>query len=546
MDKAQLQALYRNRMTLPPEQRAEIERLYKVMLAQGSEQWYGDSSTGLDSADAAAVELPEDPDLTRANSGLYANLPPQAAPSQEAEEPAIPTANAGLYANLPSQEGRARSGLYANLPASPAQTAEQAPEDPAMERARSGLFANLPPISDQQPPQRRAAGAEFDQRARQAELMRRGMDAEMAAAVAAAEARTPRDPLSADPTPAGVRQAIKDEYARRAQQPAQISDRQRQFNAEVSESDRQMANIRRLIRAGVNPAQDMTAPSVEDDRKWREWATGGSLERMEQYAPDEYNRRWEAAAEGRRQDNAAERARRYSEDPETGKLVPNKDYIAQQKAADKERLMATLPQANRALVRQLAQMGIDPGQFGDWRSPGFEREAALDAKNRAMASGAVGGRYGAVQRRAQLEQNPAEYLGRPDITDSQRRTLAFLMSGGKGATANDVAAINAKMMLEGLNQGINLQRAMRIGDMDVKDRAISMQMEQQRLQAAQAEADRFYEKRRTWGGMLEPEAYDDLIAMLTGMGLSEAQAQGLARRYKRSGGRAERTAPPAK
>lgn len=561
MDKAQIQALYRNRMSLPPEQREEIERLYKEMLASGSAQWSGTPASELDAADAAAVEITEDPQLTQANSGLYANLPSQeerknsglyanlpveaAAPP---EDPEIETARAGLYANLPSADERTRAGLYANLPpmedGGAATAAAQGADTPEMERARSGLYANLPPMQEQaQPSARRPAPVNVD--ARRAELMRRGMDAEMANAVAMAEAENPSDPMSAEPTSPAVRSAIAAENARRAGRPATVSDRQRMFDSEVAESERQMANIRRLIRAGVNPAQDMTAPDAESDRQWREWSTSGSLDRMARYAPDEFKRREDAAKERRWKENRQAYQNRWDmeEDEKTGKTKGELYRIAQNQQ-DKERLARTAPQANRALARQLEQMGIDSKQFGDWRSDSFAREGALDAKNRAMASGELGGRYGAVQRRAQLRQNPMEYMGRPDVSDSQRRTLALLMSGGRGATANDVEALNAKMLLEGIGQGVD--RGMRIGNMDMKEELAAMQLQEQRMQRAAQEADAFYAKRRGWGGSLDAAAYDDLIAMLSGMGLSDAQAQGLARRYKRSGGRAERTAPPAR
>lgn len=52
--------------------------------------------------------------------------------------------------------------------------------------------------------------------ARERELRNRGMDPGMATVVANAERENPRDPMSADPTPAGVRTAISDEGERRA------------------------------------------------------------------------------------------------------------------------------------------------------------------------------------------------------------------------------------------------------------------------------------------------------------------------------------------
>lgn len=532
MTDAQVRAAYPRRMTmgLTPEEIAEIERRHAAMVA--NPQRVASDPTSLDPNEAAAVEIGSDPPL---------------APQRAASTPAA-----------------------ASSPA----------ENPGMDRARAGLYANLPPIEDQEAAAS-AAAPELPDREdwvarRAAELVRMNrpltyrdaaMSPEMARARAEAEYDDPngwqRNPNSTESMSPQVRAAVRRQIDIEAQQRnadmrASLGGGEQQFNARKFREEREAAEA---------------AAQANARRKWDEWRTGGSLDRMAEYAPEEYNQRWEAAAEGRRKQNAEERAKRYTTDPNTGETVPNQAYIESQKRKDKALLRAQDPGANVALVRQLESMGIDTEQFGDPASDSFDRTSAIALKRRVMARGVaspqqadaaaggaiskngsgsrnpgLGGRYGAVQRDAMRRQNPWEYMGRGDINDEQRRTAAFLLSNGRGATANDVAALSAKALLQGIEVGA--ERGMRIGNMDAKTEIAAGQTRQQILQNAQAAANEFFreraEKDSVFGSRgLSEESYGDLVSMLTAITGSPAMAEGIARRYRRLGGRAERTAPPS-
>lgn len=536
MTDAEVRAIYPRRMTmgLTPEEIAEIERRHAAMVA--NPQRVASDPTSLDPNESAAVEIGSDPPL--------------------------------------AAQRAARTPAAASSPA----------ENPGMDRARAGLYANLPPIEDQQAAARAASSSAAPARPerddwvarRTAELVRRGkpltyrdaaMSPEVARARAEAEYDDPngwqRNPNSTESMSPQVRAAVRRQIDIEAQQRnanmrASLGGGEQQFNARKFREEREAAEA---------------AAQANARRKWDEWTTGGSLERMAEYAPEEYNQRWEAAAEGRRKQNAEERARRYTTDPNTGETVPNQAYIESQKNKDKALLRAHDPGANVALVRQLESMGVDTAPFGDPASPGFDRVSAIALKRRVMARGVaspqqsdaeaggaisrngpgarnpgLGGRYGAVQRRAMLRQNPWEYMGRGDINDEQRRTAAFLLSNGRGATANDVAALDAKMLLEGIEQGARTNMRIQGGEAAVA--AAAEQKRFERMQSAEAAADQFVSG-RGYGGWWRgynpmPESdHGALVQFLIGRyGLSEQEARGIASKYPVKPGRAEATAPP--
>lgn len=560
----EIRRLYSIRHTLPAFQRQMIERAYSELEGTASVSW---DTPDIDAADSAAVEIKADPSLAV----------PLTDPQPERPEVIDLTADADMRpdtSRLPpiNTAPQQRPGAI-DL------TAGEADPSPGGRPPLTSWPTDAETIRRlrQQDSDAPARPEREDWVARRtAELVRMGRpltyrDAatspEVARARAEAEYDDPngwqRNPNSTESMSPQVRAAVRRQIDIEAQQRnadirASLGGGEQQFNARKFREERAAAEA---------------AAQANARRKWDEWTTGGSLERMAEYAPEEYNQRWEAAAEGRRKQNAEERARRYTTNPQTGEVVRNEEYIAKQRQADRDRLRRTDPQANRALVRQLEEMGVDTAQFGDWRSPSFNREAALDAKSRVMARGipspsqeadgesgkiamsgpgvqnpGLGGRYGAVQRRAMLRQNPWEYMGRGDINDEQRRTAAFLLSNGRGATANDVAALSAKALLEGIERGA--ERGMRIGNMDAKTEIAAGQTRQQILQNAQAAANEFFRDRAERDGIigsrgLSEESYGDLVSMLTAITGSPAMAEGIARRYRRLGGRAERTAPPS-
>lgn len=550
----EIRRLYSIRHTLPAFQRQVIERAYSELEGTASVTW---DTPDIDAADSAAVEIKADPSLAL----------PLTAPQPERPEVIDLTADTDMRVDT------------SRLPPITS-TPQQRPGAIDLTAGEEGA----PPAAKRSPqPQRQQAAAEpvipdrEDWVARRtAELVRMGRpltyrDAatspEVARARAEAEYDDPngwqRNPNSTESMSPQVRAAVRRQIDIEAQQRnanmrASLGGGEQQFNARKFREEREAAEA---------------AAQANARRKWDEWTTGGSLERMAEYAPEEYNQRWEAAAEGRRKQNAEERARRYTTDPNTGETVPNQAYIESQKNKDKALLRAHDPGANVALVRQLESMGVDTAPFGDPASPGFDRVSAIALKRRVMARGVaspqqsdaeaggdisrngpgarnpgLGGRYGAVQRRAMLRQNPWEYMGRGDINDEQRRTAAFLLSNGRGATANDVAALDAKMLLEGIERGA--ERGMRIGNMDAKTEIAAGQTRNQILQNAQAAANEFFRDRAERDGIigsrgLSEESYGDLVSMLTAITGSPAMAEGIARRYRRLGGRAERTAPPS-
>ena len=532
----EIRRLYSIRHTLPAFQRQMIERAYSELEGTASVSW---DTPDIDAADSAAVEIKADPSLgvplTEPQPGRPGTIDLTADTDMSADPSLLPPVD-----GTPQQRPRAidLTTGEADAPTTPGRSPQQ-------QRPQASVAPAMPERED------------WVTR-RTAELVRMGRpltypgaatSPEVARARAEAEYDDPdgwqRNPNSAESMSPQVRAAVRRQIDIEAQQRnanmrASLGGGEQQFNARDFQQERE---------------QDAAAAQANAMRKWNDWVSE-TPERMATYAPGEYEMYEQGVAENIRRKAREDISRRSDTtvpdaddinpatgDPWTmGEIARREDL-----ASDKRMLRQTDPQQNRALVRQLEEMGIDSTQFGDWRSPGFERAAAVDAKNRAMASGRLGGRYGAVQRGAQLRGNPAEYLGRSDISNAQRRTLAFLMSGGKGATANDVEALNAKMLLEGFGQGINAQRGVRIGDMEMKDRALAMEARRQLLADARKEADDFYQRRRgRWSGALDAESYSDLVASLTAMGLTPEEAEGLARRYKRTGGgRADRTAPPA-
>jgi hypothetical protein len=278
------------------------------------------------------------------------------------------------------------------------------------------------------------------------------MDPGTARAVAEAEINNPQDPNDPNPTPPAVRAAIKasNERRRAEQAEAQRQAEADRYEREFGEDDRLREELSDAAKRGSPDARlhmpetaDWRPETASDRKKWNEWATGGSLERMARYAPDEYNRRMEAAAAARHEEYVREQ-----NDPE---------YKKRKAEREKRALASQTPAANFKLRRELRELGVDTEPFESNASnqreanEKFNRFGALEAKRKALAARKAG-TYDAVIRRAQARQNPMEYLGRSDVTDEQKQTLAAIMLG-RGATPNDVAAMQAKMFLEGLQQG---------------------------------------------------------------------------------------------
>jgi hypothetical protein len=531
----ELERLYRMRMSLPPEQRAEVERQYEAYLASKRPSAGPES---LDPVEAAAFDVPDDPDV-------YADRQP--AYSQEALERAANTASG-----------------YADRPAYSDASLTDAAEDPADYAQRpvyseAGLeaAANMPPsagpsgYADRQPaysdrnlgaaargpmPQPRVLQADVPGRVR--ELVARGMDPAMAQVVAEAEINNPRNPNDPNPTHPAVRAAIAAENASRSESAAAGQGTWDQKNErEYGEDDRMRQELTDARDRGSPDARlympetaDWSPETAGDRAKWQEWATGGSLGRMARYAPEEFNRREAAAQAQRQKENAAERAARYDTtvDPNSGK-TQGQLYREKQQDDDTRRLRGTDEQANRALYRELARMGIDPDQFGDPRSQ-YDRNAALNAKTKARESGNVGGRAGAVIRRAQAQQNPAEYAGRSDINDWQKMIMADrLLRGGAGQMTplgvQAVGAQNAIRFLQGSNLGQGLDNPLTRAQAG----AAQLELEQRRNSMRAGDEDVLGEKYAPSGYFgydeftvdEQQQMYDDLIAQ----GYRPAEAQ---------------------
>jgi hypothetical protein len=271
---------------------------------------------------------------------------------------------------------------------------------------------------------------------------------------------------------------------------------------------------------------DWRPETAADRKKWKDWTTGGSLDRMARYSPEEFDRRWDEAAAGRKKDND-----RMRTDPEYRKATI---------AKEKDQLRRYTPQANKKLVKELEAMGIDSRQFGDWRGapddpnangllsrekakPTFDRQAALDAKMRARASGSIGkdkdgnpipigGREGAVARNAQMRQNPMEFLRRPDINDDQRLATLFYMANGRGPTPNEVRELQAKGVLEGVQLG--MRQNLNVNQNDPA--AAAMADRRLRGAAAQQAAQDWHKNNVGWRSPWNQTRYNSMITFLQG------------------------------
>ncbi len=452
-----LQEKYRNRMTLSPEERAAVEAAYEAELARSNAEFRSASPADLDPVEAAAMDIPDDPVV--GSSG----------PS------------AGLLANLP---------VYTEAQLDAASGAD---EERIQEKKRRML----------------ASGA----------IARNFLNPEeVAERSARTSVMTPRDPMSAEPTPYSVRemnrQLARDDSAMRDEMRAQ--EEAARDEAMFGEGDRQRANIQRLIRAGVNPMQDMTAPTPEQQGKFDNWAKSGSMDRMRRYAPAEFAQRQAAAQAQWSREGREELAR--LQDPE---------YRDKVRDRDDRNLRATDVRANRALAEELAGMGLDPRQFGDWRSQ-FDRKRALDAK--MMFGGQrKGSAREAVIRNAQMRQNPMEFLRRPDVTDTQRQAMTAMMLG-RGATPNDVAALQAKLFFEGLQQGARQNLNVNTPELQqAQAAAVQAKLEQEQRAMREPDEDVLGEKYAPSGYFgydeftagEQQQMYDDLIAQ----GYKPADAQ---------------------
>jgi hypothetical protein len=478
-----LQEKYRNRMTLSPEERAAVEAAYAAELARSDAEFRSASPADLDPVEAAAMDIPDDPVVGSSgpSAGLFANLP------------------AYTEAQLDAASGRDEERI----------------QEKKSRMLESGAIA------------RNFLNPE-----------------EVAERSARTSVMTPRDPMSAEPTPYSVRemnrQLARDDSAMRDEMRAQ--EEAARDEAMFGGGDRQRANIQRLIRAGVNPMQDMTAPTPEQQGQFDDWAKTGSVDRMRRYAPAEFAQRQAAAQAQWSREGREELAR--LQDPEYRKKVSEREFNA---------LRTADPQANRKLYRELAAMGIDPDQFGDPTSS-YDRKSALLAKTKARASGSIGtdksgnaipigGRAGAVIRNAQMRQNPVEFLGRPDIDDDQRLATLFYLANGRGPTPNEVRQLQAKGVLEGIQVGARSN--LNVGDAAAREAVLNEQIRQDRFNTAMAAADDFFAQRATgmFSKSLSPEDFQDLLVMLGGFGLDPQQVNSLGMRYRRTAPRAERTAP---
>lgn len=444
MTPAELEYKYRNRMSLPPEERAAVEKQYEELLRRGSSEWSGASPTDLDPVDASAFDIKADPSL----------LEPVAAPVAATEE---------ATAAAPVDDGSGRDAWVTGR------------TEELMRRGRPLVYEGA------------------------------ATSPEMARVRAEAEYYHPADPNSPDAMSPQVRAAI-------AQQ-SEIEGQQRQAALQASLRGEPSFNARDFARQREEAA---LAQEADAQRKWQEWTTGGSLERMARYAPDEYARRQEAAAAERRAENE-----RMRTDPE---------YRAQQIRKEEAYMDATLPQANRALQRQMRTMGINTDALGDPRSPGWERGQAISMLEKAKDAEKASARA-EVQKRAMLRQNPMAYMGRDDVDAEQRAMLSALMLG-RGATPNDIKAVQAKMFLEGLQEGQKLARQNININPEVQEAQAAMAMEQiagQREARRRPDEDVLGEKYAPTGYFGYDEftveeqhsMYDDLVAQ----GYTPADAQ---------------------
>lgn len=512
MTPAEIEYKYRNRMSLSPGERAEIERLHAQMVA-ASDADYRSSPTSLDPNDAAAVDIPGDPETgLRQDAGLYANLPP-----------------------IEDQEAAASAAAPASAPALPER--EDWVTRRTQELVRRGRSTAYPAASVSPERARAQAEAEYDD----PNGFRRG------------QRWTPQ-------VRAAVGRQSDIEAAQRADATrASLGGSEPRFNASDFRRQREEAEA---------------AQAADAQRKWDQWATGGSWERMARYAPGEYELRQQAIRDRNHKEYVADQQRRYDptvDDPQDINPATNQPWTrgerARQADAAKDRRMLdqNLPQQNAVLRRELQRMGVDTEPFESnmpriapdskesavsERNRKFDRAAALAAKSKAKNARFAAADQ-AVQRRAQLRQNPMEYMGRGDINDEQRRTAAFILAGGRGATANDVDALNAKMLLEGIEQGARTNMRMQGGDAAVQAQMLQYQAAQ--MAAAEAAADQFAASRgytdRGWVSdvPLAEDDHESLVTYLRGrFGLSEGQARGVASKYQIGPSRAEKTDPAAR
>jgi len=526
---AELERLYRIRISLPPEQRAEVERQYEAYLA-GNPPNRAPSPTSagpesLDPVEAAAFNVEEDPEVG-VDLSAYADRPAYSPEGMERAANLPADGDPSGYADRPvySPEGMERA---ANMPpaAGPSGYADRSPA--YSER-------NLGRAARGQMPQPRVLQADVDARTR--ELVGRGIDPESARAIAEVEISNPQDPNDPNPTNAAKKAVIKANVQRfndgraAAQQKAEADWYERNFG----EGDRLRQELIDADRRGSPDARlhmpetaDWRPETAADRKKWKEWTTGGSLDRMAKYAPEEFDRRWNEAAAERKKEND-----RMRTDPEYRKSVIAKERAQAQRYT---------PQANKKLVKELEAMGIDSTQFGDWRAggaatengqlgkepagPQFDRKAALDAKMRARASGSIGkdekgnpipigGREGAVARNAQMRQNPMEFLRRPDITEDQRLATLFYMANGRGPTPIEAKKFKDQMFLEGLQQGA--RQNLNVNQSDAAAAAAA----DRRLRgaAAQEAAQKWYQKNvgDTWRNEWNQTRYNSMVTMLQG------------------------------
>jgi hypothetical protein len=128
-----------------------------------------------------------------------------------------------------------------------------------------------------------------------------------------------------------------------------------------------------------------------------------------------------------------------------------------------------------------------------------------------------------------MRQNPMEFLRRPDVTDDQRQAMTALLLG-RGATPNDVAAMQAKMFLEGLQQGARQNVNVNTPELQqAQADAVRTKLDQDRRTMREPDEDVLGEKYAPAGyfGYNEftvaeqQQMYDDLIAQ----GYTPAEAQ---------------------
>lgn len=463
---------YAIRMSLPEAERAEVERLHAELVGKADAAWRGTGPESLDPADAAAVEIAPDPDMAT---------------------PVGASAHSGPASSGPSTEQDASQQYGDDWVA--ARTSEL---------VARGMDPSVAPAS---------ALAEAD-------AYGRGMKPEEANRIGGQEASRMFTQNELD-----AREGRRQDLVARGDSPERAAiksvlpgmDTDATFDPE---SDRQGANIRRLLRAGVNPGQDMSAPSLDQQDAFDTWARSGSVDRMERYAPGEADRRWNAAAAERSKENE-----RMRSDPE---------YRAQQIAKEKQYMTDTLPNANNALRRQLQQMGVPTDKFesnatsAQERNEKFDRSSAYAALQEAKNAEKAYARK-EVQKRAMLRQNPMGYMGRDDVGAEQKAMLSAMMLG-RGATPNDIKALQAKMFLEGMQEGA--RRNVNVNNPLAQEAQAAMAMEQiagQREARRRPDEDVLGEKYAPTGYFGYDEftvdeqqsMYEDLVSQ----GYSSAEAQ---------------------